>query len=72
MEAPYGLVFGMTLPHLAYVDDSLPQVSSGTLTLQLSETHRALSHFKKLQVTPQRSDPEFVSGLVCSFFSQGI
>lgn len=72
VEAPYVLVLGMTLPHLACADDSLPQVMSGTFTLQLSETQRALSHFKKLQVTPQGPDPVFVSGLVCSFLGQGI
>lgn len=57
VEALCVLVLGMTLPHLAYADDSLPQVMSGTLTVQLSEAHSTLSHFKNHKLLPRGLTP---------------
>ena len=57
VEAPCVLVLGRTLPHLAYADDSLPQVMSGTLTMQLSEAHSTLSHFKNHKLLPRGLTP---------------
>lgn len=57
VEAPCVLVLSMTLPHLAYADDSLPQIMSGTLTLQLSEAHSTLSHFKNHKLLPRGLTP---------------